>query len=234
MEHAFLRLARNVMGRDFVVGDIHGHFSRLRQALAARGFDGRRDRLISVGDLIDRGPECEQVLEWLAYPWFHAVAGNHEDYAIRHLRTGRVDAANWTLNGGGWFLALAPGRQREISQALARLPIAIEIQMAQGTVGVVHADCPVRDWRRLEAALAGRYKQTSARCQWSRERLRQSDASGVAGVTAVVVGHTPLDRPVRLGNVFHIDTAGWREEGFFTLLALDELETWPHPPSEAA
>jgi serine/threonine protein phosphatase 1 len=228
MNHVFLRLARNILGRDFIVGDVHGCFSALEATLNARGFDRTRDRLISVGDLIDRGPECEAVLDWLAQPWFYAVAGNHEDYAIRHAKTGLVDEANWRLNGGSWFLELPPDRQRLIGQALAALPIAIEIQAAQGIVGVVHADCPVRDWGRLKQALETRFRRTSAQCQWSRTRLRKSDASGVQGVLAVVTGHTPVDRPVALGNVFHIDTAGWREDGYFSLFEVDSLEAWPY------
>jgi len=30
----------------------------------------RWDRLFSVGDLVNRGSESEQVLGWLAKPWF--------------------------------------------------------------------------------------------------------------------------------------------------------------------
>lgn len=44
---------------------------------------------------------------------------------------------------------------------------------------------------------------------WSRERAQSCDLSGVAGVRAVVVGHTPLAQPAVLGNVFFIDTGGW-------------------------
>lgn len=226
---SFQRLARNVTGRDFVVGDVHGCFSKLQQALDLRGFDPGADRLISVGDLIDRGPECPQVLQWLAKPWFHAVAGNHEDYAIRHVKTGQVDTENWTVNGGGWFLRLSTDEQRAIGEALAALPIAIEVQVAQGIVGIVHADCPQRHWERLEAALKSHYSRVKGRCQWSRDRLRSSDRTGVEGALAVVVGHSPVDRPVQLGNVFHIDTAGWQDEGYFTLLELDTMQCWPYP-----
>jgi hypothetical protein len=73
------RLARNARGRDLIVGDIHGHFTKLAAALEAIGFDDSIDRLISVGDLVDRGPESLLALGWLAKPWFHAVRGNHED-----------------------------------------------------------------------------------------------------------------------------------------------------------
>ena len=49
-------------GRDWIVGDVHGCFQTLRQALAAIDFEPGRDRLFSVGDLIDRGPHSNEAL----------------------------------------------------------------------------------------------------------------------------------------------------------------------------
>jgi serine/threonine protein phosphatase 1 len=221
------RFSRNTVGRDWAVGDIHGHFSRLRAALEEVGFDPARDRLFSVGDLTDRGPECTEAPRWLAQPWFHAVQGNHEDYAVRYVRTGLVDTANWRTNGGGWFLEMSAEDQRTHAETYARMPLVIEVETATGPVGIVHADCPVRDWAKLERYLRDRYKRARGICQWSRERLAHGDATVVRGVRAVVVGHTPLPAPVVLGNVYHIDTAGWKAEGYFTLLDLATLRTTP-------
>ncbi|MBP5144082.1 metallophosphoesterase, partial [Pseudomonas chlororaphis] len=69
------RFEINTAGRDFAVGDIHGHFTKLQAALDAVQFDPTVDRLFSVGDLVDRGPESADVDTWLAKPWFHAVRG---------------------------------------------------------------------------------------------------------------------------------------------------------------
>ncbi|MGB3434117.1 metallophosphoesterase [Achromobacter sp.] len=226
MEQRFLKVPRNELGRDFAVGDLHGHFSRLQQSLDQLGFDPSRDRLFSVGDLVDRGPESEAALEWLARPWFYAVQGNHEDYAIRHVRTGQVDVGNWRGYGGGWFLDLSSDRQQVFADAFAQLPIAIEVETLEGAVGLLHADCPVLFWPRLESALQDRYRRTSAACQWSRDRLRQMDRTGIRGVRAVVAGHTPVPAPLLLGNVYHIDTEGWKS-GYFTFLDLESLRAWP-------
>ena len=57
------RYPRNDSGRDFVVGDLHGCFAQLRAELEARHFDPQRDRLFAVGDLVDRGPQSDRVLE---------------------------------------------------------------------------------------------------------------------------------------------------------------------------
>ncbi|HBL65251.1 MAG TPA: serine/threonine protein phosphatase, partial [Achromobacter sp.] len=178
MEQRFLKVPRNEHGRDFAVGDVHGHFSRLQESLDRLGFDPARDRLFSVGDLVDRGPESEAALQWLAQPWFYAVQGNHEDYAIRHVRTGKVDVTNWRGYGGGWFLDLPVDQQQVFADAFAQLPIAIEVETREGAVGLLHADCPVLFWPRLEFALQDRYKRTSATCQWSRDRLRQMNRTG--------------------------------------------------------
>ncbi|APX73796.1 MULTISPECIES: metallophosphoesterase [Achromobacter] len=226
MEQRFLKVPRNELGRDFAVGDLHGHFSRLEESLGQLGFDPATDRLFSVGDLVDRGPESEAALEWLARPWFYAVQGNHEDYAIRHVRTGQVDVDNWRGYGGGWFLDLPSERQKVFAEAFAQLPIAIEVETLDGAVGLLHADCPVLFWPRLESALQDRYRRTSAACQWSRDRLRQMDRTGIRGVRAVVAGHTPVPAPLVLGNVYHIDTEGWKS-GYFTFLDLESLQAWP-------
>ena len=226
MEQRFLKVPRNELGRDFAVGDLHGHFSRLQASLDQLGFDPSRDRLFSVGDLVDRGPENEAVLDWLEQPWFYAVQGNHEDYAIRYARTGKVDVENWRGYGGGWFLDLPAERQKVYAEAFARLPIAIEVETRDGAVGLLHADCPVLFWPRLESALRDRYQRTSAACQWSRDRLRQMDRTGIRGVRAVVAGHTPVSAPLLLGNVYHIDTEGWKA-GYFTFLNLESLQAWP-------
>ena len=67
-------------------------------------------------------------------------------------------------------------------------------------------------------------------CLWSRQHIMSGDASRVHGISAVVVGHTPLQRPAMLGNVIHIDTGGWLPKGrggYFTLLDLHSLRTIP-------
>ena len=133
---------------------------------------------------------------------------------------------NWRGYGGGWFLDLPPDRQKVFADAFAQLPIAIEVETADGAVGLLHADCPVLFWPRLESALQDRYKRTSAACQWSRERLRQMDRTDIKGVRAVVAGHTPVAAPLLLGNVYHIDTAGWMD-GHFTLIDLATLQCTP-------
>lgn len=223
MMEVIQRFARNATGRDFAVGDIHGCFTRLRAALDAAGFDeGSGDRLFSVGDLVDRGPECESALEWLALPWFHAVRGNHEDIAIRYARGNSIDQAIYSRNGGAWFMGMDHARQKEFAAAFDALPYAAEVETEGGTIGLIHANVPAGNWSMLAAALHSS-RRARDMAMWDRSRIEHQDMSGVAGIKAVVVGHTPVKNAVCLGNVFHIDTGGWLAEGHFTLLCLSTV-----------
>lgn len=233
--HALIhRYPPNENGRDFAVGDIHGHFTLLQKALDAAGFNPAVDRLFSVGDLVDRGPECRDVLEWLAKPWFNAVRGNHDDYVCRF---DTCDMDNWVYNGGAWFAGLAWDEQREFAAQFRDLPVAIEVETPAGLVGIVHADCPFPSWDQLICELsspdsASRLKLVKNTVMWSRGRIEQSSDDHVEGLRALVCGHTPLKHPIVLGNVHHIDTAGWMpgRGGYFTLLNLETLEAIPPMP----
>ena len=227
-EVLFKRFERNDLGRDFAVGDIHGHFSRLQKKLDEIGFNPEVDRLFSVGDLVDRGAECELAPEWIYKPWFHAVRGNHDDYVCRHET---CDRDNWIMNGGLWFFSLTPSERGDMACAFRDLPVAIEVETESGLVGLVHADCPFPSWSALRKSLSGgdeggRLRSVKNYCMWSRGRIENSDTSGVYGVRALVVGHTPNENPVTLGNVCHIDTMGWRPQhgGRFTIIDLETLE----------
>lgn len=214
--------ATNTTGRDLVVGDIHGAFTKLQHALDAIDFDPSRDRLFSVGDLVDRGPESDHVIDWLDKPWFHAICGNHDFMTWRRALGVPYRDVDHRRHGGEWLDGLVPHAQRAVGEGLAVLPLALEIETARGLVGLVHADCPFDDWRDLQDALrTGTVNANVANsCLWSIERCRRQYHGHVAGVHAVVHGHMTIESPQTLGNVVFIDTGGWHASGHFTFLEL--------------
>lgn len=225
------RVGRNTQGRDFIVGDIHGHFKKLSAKLGEVGFDpDEGDRLFSVGDLVDRGPESESVLQWLARPWFFPVAGNHEDMAVR-WPNGNMDAGLYMRNGGTWNVTKTRDESLQYADALAMLPIAIELETSRGLIGIVHADCPCDRWQEFTALLEtpdisrSRLKDIISSAQWDRMRLELPGLRGpIAGVRAVVVGHTPQQEPTWSDNVLYIDTGGWHPSGAgFTVIDAEML-----------
>lgn len=228
------RFGPNLLGgRDIIVGDIHGCFSKLHSALLAIDFDGAHDRLFSVGDLVDRGPESDQALVWLRQPWFFACRGNHEEAACEWA-AGNIPIDLYRNGfGGGWNIGNQQAESERIAAAFLALPLGFELETATGLVGILHADCPADDWEELKDRLAAGGFAASATadlCVWSRDRTERGNEDQVAGVRAVVVGHTPMDRMTSLGNVIYIDTMGWKN-GHFTLL--DAATLRPAEPKPA-
>jgi serine/threonine protein phosphatase 1 len=219
----------NALGRDFAVGDIHGRFSSLREGLKAIDFNPAQDRLFALGDLVDRGPESVQVLDWLDEPWFHSVRGNHELMTCDAL-AGDSDAVRFhENNGGAWLRELSQAERTRIDSALQSLPIAIEVATALGPVGLVHADFPTDDWQHLrDGALTARDLQY---CLWSVDRYQRQYTGHIRNIRAVVHGHMTIDRMAVLGNVYFIDTKGRGGQGQFTFLELGTLKAHQPAPS---
>ena len=77
----------------FVVSDIHGHYTLLKNALDKAGFDKEDPNhlLVCCGDYFDRGSENVEVLKFFER-LKHCVLlrGNHEDMLLKLLYTGKV------------------------------------------------------------------------------------------------------------------------------------------------
>ncbi|ROO25375.1 serine/threonine protein phosphatase [Salinisphaera orenii MK-B5] len=208
--------AANERGRDYVVGDIHGCFYMLDALLARIGFDATRDRLFSVGDLVDRGPDSERAGEYLDRPWFHAIRGNHEDMLLDAVAEGGEAASLWRMNGGGWFDALDAASRAALTRRVAALPHAIEVALPSGGCAVlVHGDLPGRDWPALRAGLAAGTLREDDRVAmvWDRESARRIETGRggveVTGAAVVFLGHTPMPAPIASANTRWIDTGAF-------------------------
>lgn len=73
--------SRNEVGRDFVIGDIHGDLVGLDLTLSMLDFDIRTDRLFCTGNLVGRGRNSYSVLSLVLLqlrPWFFSTLGNQE------------------------------------------------------------------------------------------------------------------------------------------------------------
>ncbi len=206
-----LVLPENTAGRDFVVGDIHGTFDLLDAALKAVDFDPAVDRVICVGDLINRGMRSRDCLDYLAQPWFFSVRGNHEQIFIDIYDKGTLqDPANAAKAGPdfAWIFNESAGMHAKMRAAFEQMPYAIEIQTAQGPVGCVHANVPAGlNWKKFKAKLLSGDKDTRNAALWNRDRIYDADTSGVADAFRVYFGHTIVpDYPRVLGNCCFIDT----------------------------
>jgi len=224
-------VSKNTEGRDFAVGDIHGCFTALEDALVAIGFNSQTDRLFSVGDLVDRGPESDQVLDWLNKPWFFAIQGNHDFLTWRHALEDPYPHVDHLFHGGDWLLEVSDKQRERIGQTLSELPLIIEVETSKGPVGLVHADCPSDDWRDLHAPLSAGEEHC---CLWSIARMQHEYDAPVSNVRAVIHGHFRMPKMKILGNVYFIDTSGWPRNGHFTFVELETLDVLEGPKTHAS
>jgi len=68
----------------YAIGDIQGCFGTFRRLLDRIEFDPSRDRVLLVGDLVNRGPQSAEVLRWAMRNdrAVRAVLGNHDLHLI--------------------------------------------------------------------------------------------------------------------------------------------------------
>ena len=92
--------------KTFVIGDIHGCFDQLQTLLEVIKPDLTKDRLIMLGDYIDRGPNSYLTLKKLIdlqkeFGDYHVVLlrGNHEQMALDYLHNPKY-LSSWRCNGG--------------------------------------------------------------------------------------------------------------------------------------
>lgn len=81
-----------------VIGDIAGQYKTF-MALIAKMPKGR---IVSVGDVVDRGPDSKESVEWFMNNKDHCMLrGNHEDFLIQCTRdNGVYEYSDWYDQGG--------------------------------------------------------------------------------------------------------------------------------------
>lgn len=212
-------LPENTKGTDYFVGDIHGCYDKLIKELNHIKFDFDKDRLISVGDLTDRGPSSEMCLHLLEESWFHAVRGNHEDMATK-VHRGEWQLYNFISNGGVWFEKLPQDRQDKCVSLIEQMPLIIEVPYRGKLIGVLHANVAKRSWNEYHDQLSDHDEDD---VMWGRRRIYNNDTTRIDDVDAVVVGHTVVPRVKTLGNVVYIDTGAVFDRHLTVLTTEDVL-----------
>lgn len=210
-----LTMSRNQRGRDLAVGDIHGCFTVTDQALAAAQFQpDQGDRLFSVGDLVDRGPESIRSYEFIHRQGVYAGRGNHEDVILALLGSDKsfhnfnpLELALLRKSPAmAWHKELNDQEREQIIAAFESLPLLIEVETDIGMVGFVHGNVPIgMRWDQLKEAVQDDDFNVINNMLYGRERILENYCGGVEGIDRVFLGHTARDTIVKLGNCFYID-----------------------------
>lgn len=210
-----LKLNENKYGVDYVVGDIHGEYDKLFKKLHQVGFDFNKDRLIAVGDLVDRGPESYKVVDMLNNDFFFSVLGNHEQMTLEAYKYSWTRATH-IENGGAWFFNLTRQEQDEVAWLLEGLPLSIRFEVDGRKYLIVHSTVP-RDDPALLLSIRSMDESYAQYTIWDRMFFRMGGTPGdynwecsaleVPGYDKVFVGHTPVaSMPVSYRNYINMDT----------------------------
>jgi len=191
------------MERIFVIGDIHGCKAMLLGLLDVIRYEPSQDRLLFVGDYIDRGPDSKGVvdlileLKALSQGKVECVLGNHEALLLDVIWGFGLEL--YLYNGGGATLksygtnprfqdvSWLPDTHREFFTGL--LPY-IDL----GDFLIVHAG--LLPGRPLE-------EQALEDLLWIREPFIYSDFDFKK---RIIFGHTPFREPLVMKNKVGIDT----------------------------
>jgi bis(5'-nucleosyl)-tetraphosphatase (symmetrical) len=76
--------------RTIVIGDIHGCIDEFNKLIKAVSYDSNHDRMILLGDLIDRGPDSLAVVQKARRMNLECVMGNHEYKFLKWLKSNKT------------------------------------------------------------------------------------------------------------------------------------------------
>jgi len=192
--------------RSYIIGDIHGCVKELACLIESLPLK-KRDRLVFLGDYIDRGPDSRGVVSYLldlqqdsSYE-FVFLKGNHEDMLLSYLGLAGQHGEMFFYNGGQATLVSYGLSSRDLSSqaVFAAMPAghieffqALKSYWTNGAYLCVHAG--IHPEKSLQ-------EQTEAELLWIRNKFIYS---AHALPYTVVFGHTPqtdvlYDLPYKIG-----------------------------------
>ena len=188
--------------KTFVIGDIHGCLDMLKRLLDKIQWQPGQDKLIFIGDCIDRGSNSKGVVDFIIdlirnYPHVSCLLGNHEAMLLNYLSAKEQDLyiANKGLTTLRNYSAEKPeGAGHLIPPDHISFYRSLEPFMELRDYYLVHAGFrPGVDLGR----------QTLEDMLWIREPFL---SSGYDFGKKVVFGHTPFFRPLVMDNKIGLDT----------------------------
>ena len=188
--------------RTFIIGDIHGCLDMLEKLMDKITWSPDKDRLIFLGDYIDRGENPKGVVDYILdltrrSSLVECLKGNHEAMLLDFL-TGR-DRFMFIINGG-WKTLESYGMY-ESSEDDSAIPSehrnfyeSLKLYVELEDYYVVHAGFkPGLDIK----------KQTEDEMLWIRKSFVSSDFDFGK---KIIFGHTPFKEPLIMQNKIGLDT----------------------------
>jgi len=186
----------------FIVGDVHGCLKLLLKMMDKIDWRPDTDRLIFLGDFVDRGEDSRGVIEFVLElssrsPMVECILGNHESILLDFI-SGR-DPATFFLNGGTATLNSYRLCQPQFGDLLipsehVRFMKSLRKWIELDRYYIVHAG--FRPGVEIE-------NQSMEDLLWIRDHFIFSDYDFGK---KVIFGHTPFSQPLIMANKIGLDT----------------------------
>ncbi len=188
-------------GRLIAIGDIHGCHAEFAELLAQLALT-RDDRLVLLGDLVNRGPDSCKVIELARAHRATALLGNHELRLLKYRKTG--DKKYVKEHDLDTFDKLQPSDW----EFMEKMPLTVE-EPELNVVFVHGGFLPTEPWSKQNAEIVTRIQVVTRDGQPAK---RSDDPAAPAwadlwsGPPFVVYGHTPRPEIYKLKWSLGIDT----------------------------
>ena len=235
--------------RKLIIGDIHGMYDKMLEALECASYDPEKDELYSVGDLCDRGSNPVEVIDYIySLPNCHLILGNHDLFLLEYLSGNISDDSYkvWTRYNGGVPTVEKIEKQpeawkRKVCNRLLHTPFATmagDYIVVHGGISDIAQDWPIASYVDItpEETCVGTlgYEDYAMELTWERDSikaaLRDKEHSPCNIDNRVFVGHTVLKsfKPFITDDrkFIDIDTGSYLDEGAVTVMDMDSLEYW--------
>jgi len=198
-------MKRETIRRLIGIGDIHGCYDVLLDLIERSiMFSPDEDRLVFLGDYLDRGAKSKEVVDYISglkknYPrQIVLLKGNHEDLALRAMlcAEGEEGCTNarllWYFNGGRATVNSFQGIEKA-RQTLIPFIGSLELYHETDKYIFVHAGIPY-----------GKSPETA-----SSDEMLWDRSYSYNGRKILIVGHSPKSDIERFGNVICLDTGAF-------------------------
>jgi len=189
------------MPRTIAIGDVHGCAAEFEELLIALKLQPS-DRVIQVGDLINRGPDSHDVIQLAEEYKVQAILGNHE---IRLLRARREKCPELLKNYDYDTLRQLTEPDWEVLESLPNY-----YHIAEANTVYVHAGfLPEKNWHQQSADVTAHIQVIDN----NGKAAKRSDAPTASpwadhwhGSPFVIYGHTPRPKVMLRHGSIGIDT----------------------------
>jgi serine/threonine protein phosphatase 1 len=188
--------------RTFIIGDIHGCLKMLTRLMRKIDWHPNRDRLIFLGDYIDRGNDSRGVIEYLVRISAQSknvdcLMGNHEAGFLDYLSG--VDTRTFLANGG--VATLLSYRLTEGADSNSHIPPEHLTFLRE-----LKPFVELEDYYIVHAGMRPgipMHEQTLEDLVWIRDPFIYSNYDFGK---KIIFGHTPFSEPLIMHNKIGLDT----------------------------